>query len=232
MKFWYSRYNPHLQLSQNEMRNISKEISQEFGPKVETNTPELVILPVDPYHLYAYWNLGESKAGTKKNENSGSELVLRIYWRPDDSHDVAETKLWFDVPLTISQNQRKVRLPIDETDYSAALGKRFSDRSFDLMAYSNIIHVPRGRMAPVQRSKDLARSEAVTAKGPISNKETLEQALASLYYNELLIDSMIKETLFEKGIENNIDVLLSSGEKTSEKSTGSSKNASGKGINQ
>ena len=230
MKFWYSRYNPHIQLSQKEMRNIRQNISQEYGPKVETNSPELVILPVDPFNLYAYWNLGEDKEVARNPKHSGSDLVLRIYWRPDNSHDIAETKLWFDVPLTGYQNQRKVHLPIDETDYSAAIGKRSPDRSFDLMAYSNMIHVPRSRMAPVRQSKDKVKPSVAASKVLNSYMETLVRALTTGYYDESLFDSMIKETLYNKGIENDMDVLFSSGEKTSEKSADSSKNASGKGI--
>lgn len=230
MKVWYSRYNPHIQLSQREMRNISQEISQEYGPKVETNSPELVILPVDPFNLYAYWNLGESKNAANNQKKSGADLVLRVYWRPDDSHDIAETKLWFDVPLTGFHNQRKVRLPIDETDYSAAIGKRFPDRTFDLMAYSNCIHVPRSRMAPVRRSKEKLKSTAAVSKVPVSYMETLARALTTGYYDESLFDSMIKETLYDKGIENDIDVLFSSGERTSEKSADTDKTPSGKGI--
>lgn len=232
MKVWYSRYNPHIQLSQKEMRNISQDISREYGPKVETNSPELVILPVDPFNLYAYWNLGESHNAANNHKQSGADLVLRVYWRPDNSHDISETKLWFDVPLTGFHNQRKVRLPIDETDYSAAIGKRFQDRRFDLMAHSNIIHVPRSRMAPVRRSKAKVKSTATASKGPVSYMVTLARALTTGYYDESLFDSMIKETLYDKGIENNMDVLFSSGEKTSERPADASKHASGKGIDQ
>ena len=229
MKFWQSRHNPQIRLSQIEMSKISQEISLEFAPKVETKTQELVILPVDPYHLYAYWNLSEDKINNTKKEDSNQDLALRIYWRPDDSHDIAETKLWFDVPLKSMHNQHKVRLPIDETDYSAAVGKRSPGHGFDVLAYSNIIHVPRGRMAPPQRKVDKTMSvdniEVTAAVREIPGTGLTKD----YYYDEALIDSRIKDTLYEKGIEKDIDILLSPEKKGPKKSHYASKNASGQG---
>ena len=226
MKFWHSRHNPQIRLSQNEMSKISQEISQEFAPKVETKAQELVILPVDPYHLYAYWNLGEDKISDTAKEGPDNDLALRIYWRPDESHDIAETKLWFDVPLNSRHNQHKIRLPIDETDYSAAVGKRCPGHDFDVLAYSNMIHVPQGRMAPPQRSED-----STASGGNLQATETVREMrgseLATDYYDEALIDSKIKDTLYKKGIEKDIDILLSPEKKASKKSHYASKNTSG-----
>lgn len=184
MTLTYSRYNPQIKLSSEEMLEISQEINREFAPdfsiiipnpdyqhklsseemyaiseeirlgfapKASNNTKKLVLLPVDPDHLYAYWNLGDDKQNTAQI-NAGNQLTLRIYSDSDKKTDITKTKPWFDVAIESAQAQQKIFLPSRKRDtaYSAAIGKRYPDNSLAPFASSNITHVPFGKVTPDQ----------------------------------------------------------------------------------
>ena len=99
-------------LSPKELFEISEEIRLDFAPKASNNTQELVLLPVDPDHLYAYWNLGDDKLNTTQKNDSGNQLTLRIYPEPNKNTDKLKTKSWFDVAIDSAQAQQKVILPM------------------------------------------------------------------------------------------------------------------------
>ena len=142
-------------LSAEEMLEISEEIRQGFAPRASDNTEELVLLPVDPDHLYAYWKLGDDKANTAPKNNPGNQLTLRIYPEPNKNPDITETKSWFDVAIDSYQAQQSVALPMwnHETAYRASIGNREPDNSLAELAKSNVInviHVPFGKVIPNQ----------------------------------------------------------------------------------
>jgi ribosomal protein L31E len=216
MTFWHSRFNSQINLSPEEMLEISQEISSEYAPSASDNTPEVVLLPVDPYHLYAYWNLVEKKANTAQQNYFEIGLTLRVYWHPDENSEIAATKLWFDVALQSIQHQCMVELPIDATAYSAAIGRRNADQGFDALAYSNTIHVPRGRIAPYSPKIDAAKTEAKPQRAVPSPGKTSQETINDRSYDEGLIDLLINETLYEKGAEKKFALPLNAEYEVSE----------------
>lgn len=189
MKRWHSKHNPQIALTPDEMLEISQEISQGYAPNREGEAQELVLLPVDPYHMYAYWNLEEEKGRP-------SDLTLRVYWRPEEDRSTKESKLWFDVALQGYRNQCQVQLPIDETAYFAELGRYDPEQEFSVVADSNVIHVPRGRMAPEKAFKepsqesDESRIASTAQDAPDDHSGSVEQE-----YDEARIDSHIRRDL-------------------------------------
>ena len=131
-------------ISPKEMFEISEEIRINFTPRTSDNTQELVILPVDPDHLYAYWNLGIDKLNTEQKNYSENQLTLRIYSEPNKNMDITKTKSWFDVDINSVKTQQKILLPTrtHESAYCATIGKRYPDNSLVPFASSNITHVP------------------------------------------------------------------------------------------
>ena len=129
------------QLSPQEMCAISEEIRQDFAPKASDRTPELVLLPVDPEHLYAYWNLDDTQ-----QKSAAGPLTLRIYPVSNDK------KIGFDVAVAGSRAHKNVLLSMQTqaAAYRATLGKRYSDAGFAPLAYSNIIQVPPGKAQAAQ----------------------------------------------------------------------------------
>jgi hypothetical protein len=154
---------PH-NFSPKEMLEISEEISRDFASKASDNTQELVLLPVDPDHLYVYWNLGDNKQSRPYKNASDNQLTLRIYSAPEKTMDITETKSWFDLDIKSAQAQQKILLPsrTPEGVYSAAIGKRYPDNSLAAFASSNITHTPLGKVMP----HDVMESQAVFKSMP------------------------------------------------------------------
>lgn len=165
-----------INLSTREMFEISEEIRQDFAPRASNNTQELVLLPVDPDHLYAYWNLGDDKLNATPKNDFENQLALRIYSQPNKNLDITETKSWFDVAIDSPQAQQKVLLPMrsHETDYRATIGRRYPDNSLAPFAHSNITHVPPGKVIPKELKESHKESKIMFKAMPqltIENRE-------------------------------------------------------------
>lgn len=160
----HSRYNTEIKLTPEEMFEISQTISRHFAPDPASHNPELVLLPVDPYHLYAYWSLGDPKSNALSTTDSGQHLILRIYWQPDRNVDTNNSKIWFDIAIHAHQLRRKIRLPIDGTAYSAILGLLYPDNSFSVIAQSNLVNVPRDKMTPPRARRENNTITPITAQ--------------------------------------------------------------------
>ncbi len=161
---WYSTPYSDCRFSSKELNAISDEISLRFAPKASILAPEVFLLPVDPHHLYAYWAMGDITANKLAAKHSGSPLTIRVYWRPDANPAIKSSNVWFDFSIENFESRSKVRLPLDDTAYSASLGRINPDHSFDVIADSNIIHVPpapgRMRIAPVQQLQNHQTDDA------------------------------------------------------------------------
>lgn len=159
-----------IRLTPRELLDIGEEIGRDFAPKPSYNTPELVLLPVDPGHLYAYWNLGENRENSTPDNG---QLTLRIYSQPDEQKAAAETASWFDVAIDSPMTQQPVSLPSpdDEKAYSAAIGKCGADDSFIELAHSNIIHAHGGQTAWRQDHENPTFCLSKTASGQGISKE-------------------------------------------------------------
>lgn len=138
----------HQAFSPKEMLEISEEISRDFAPIASNNTQELILLPVDPDHLYVYWNLVKDKLIDAQKMSSGQQLTLRIYAEPDKNTDTTKPKPYFDVAIDSAQAQQNVALPMHshETTYCATIGKRNKNNSLTPFAQSNTTHVPAGKL--------------------------------------------------------------------------------------
>jgi hypothetical protein len=138
MTFWQSRYNPQLKLSQQDLIDISEEITQAYAPDNSYVQSELVLMPVDPVTLHAYWNIQNNSTSA-----TDTELILRVYSEPTLSEHSSHLRLSFDIKLSSFQGQQTVAAPIAATAYSAVIGTINADSSFSVLATSEIIHVPR-----------------------------------------------------------------------------------------
>ncbi|HHJ38120.1 MAG TPA: DUF4912 domain-containing protein [Methylothermaceae bacterium] len=177
-------------LSPQEMKAIGDEISQKYAPAYFSKTTEIVILPVDPYHLHAYWALADDKAALLKR----GKFVLRVHWLPDGVKKPSKSKLWFDIGLKPFSKSKKITLLIDDTWYLVEIGIR-AEHKFTAFAVSNTIHVPRARLTVVQG--DLPRRK--------TRLEVSEED--KIFYDEALIDAEIKKTLAGKNMLKVLDLL-------------------------
>lgn len=133
----------------NELLAISEEISRNFSPTLTPeDQPKLVILPVDPEHLYAYWNIPEHQIEQMdiKIPDHGS-LTLRIFNKAQPVHTETRPNDWFDIHITQLSMHQKVRLPprMAIGNFSATLGKSDIENTFAELVHSNHIYLPRAR---------------------------------------------------------------------------------------
>lgn len=159
----------NIRLSPRELLDISQEISRDFAPKLSYDAPELMLLPVDPRHLHAYWHLGESQEILAPGDDSEARLTLRIYSQPDEEQEAAETASWFDIAIDNAKAKAGQSVPLSETAgetaYSAAIGLCYPDDSFTVLARSNRVHAPVERAEWSQGHEHSVTSPSRTASG-------------------------------------------------------------------
>jgi hypothetical protein len=97
-------------LSPEEILEISENISFDFAPKAANNSQKFVLLPVDPHHIHAYWNLSDYLPDNRKNSASKDQLTLRVYSEADQKA-LTETSSWIDAPINSARSQQNIFYP-------------------------------------------------------------------------------------------------------------------------
>ena len=140
-----------MKLTQLDLLEISQEIRQCYAPKISDSTPKLTLMPVAPKQLYAYWNL-ENNKHLPLQENSTQQLTLRIYSASDKNNYLS--KGHEDIPMSLAQTQQDIfiSMPTNATSYKASLGISFSDNHLDIIADSNLTHLPQEK-TPITQGK-------------------------------------------------------------------------------
>jgi len=145
--------------SASELLEISDWISRVYRPKL-TKTPEFMLLPIDPEHVYVYWNLEGAKPVLANINDPRHQLVLRIFSQASaDAVMEAPEARWFDIEIKQPIQQQKIALPItvrgDEAIYSAAMGLRYPDQRFAPFSESNHVRLPRQGLGVFQSQAPL-----------------------------------------------------------------------------
>jgi hypothetical protein len=140
------------QLSADEMFTISEEIRLRFAPNASNNKKEIVLLPVDPGHLHAYWNLDDDKPNTLHNPDANEQLTLKIYFETKEQEDKTKSKPWFEIAINGTQSQQKISLPspTQATTYRATIGKQYPDNDQVPVVSSDITRLTFGKSQPDQ----------------------------------------------------------------------------------
>jgi hypothetical protein len=111
----------------------------------------LVLLPIDPYLLYAYWELAADPPPT-----AGARAVLRFHETPGRP---------FDVEIDLAAGNWYVHLWSAGKSYEADLGVRSEDGALNVLAHSNTVSTPPA--APVPR----VSAPPVSAPAPLPERE-------------------------------------------------------------
>jgi hypothetical protein len=140
-----------VRLTPSEIREISTTINAAFTPKADASVNHLVLLPVDPENLYAYWQLtGESFRFAQQAVQS---LTLRIASN--------QSTMPFDYAVDTNQGQQKITVakPLSPTVYSAALGQCQTDNVFSIFAHSNQLCIASNSSAETHKTRHIAFSQ-------------------------------------------------------------------------
>ena len=126
-----------------ELLNISEMISADFAPKITATTSHLMLLPIDPEHIHAYWHLIDDNESTTHHRNDASALNLRIY-SSNPSLDNTDFRQWIDVPIETINSEPSFQCAIDHTynAYCGSLGQQEADKNFIPVAHSKEMQFP------------------------------------------------------------------------------------------
>ena len=147
-------------LSPQELFGISQVISNGFAPSIKPKTPEVVLMPIDPEHVHAYWQLPELE------QLSDTNPKLTLSFRPlEDTHPDDPKYGWLDFFINNRQDQKTLTLPNNTTHqhYFASLNLTDAEQQLDTLAISNIIQVPQQdirAVEPIRNTAQLFKPEA------------------------------------------------------------------------
>ncbi|NVM20771.1 MAG: DUF4912 domain-containing protein [Desulfobacterales bacterium] len=112
----------------------------------------VVLLPVEPYLIHAYWEVTFDELEKAKHRlgdgHKRSQSVLRFYDITNIVFDGTNAHSSFDVHIDLQARNWYVRLWSPEKSYFVELGFKAEDGRFFPSARSNIAHTPRVRPAP------------------------------------------------------------------------------------
>ncbi len=136
-------------LTTQELLGISQIISSGFAPSIKNTKPEVVLMPIDPEHVHAYWHLPESEPQqkaetlTEHNYTTSPELTLSLH-PLEDTHPDDPKYAWLDFFINNRQGQQTLTLPnhSNSQHYYASLNQTNSELQQQAPVTSNITQVP------------------------------------------------------------------------------------------
>lgn len=138
-RFSNNQSTENYKFSANDLLAISETISRQFSPKYSLNSPQLLLLPVDHSHFYAYWDVISRLTSTKEKQQQ-TPMMLRVY-----NQETNPSSTCLDFLIHSAQGQQKISLPeaSNSQSYSAAIGYYPVQDEFIIVTQSNAIHIPR-----------------------------------------------------------------------------------------
>jgi hypothetical protein len=112
----------------------------------------LVLLPRDPYWIFAYWEISPSTYLFLERETRQPkdflELVLRVY-RYHWGYDNDKVESHFDLKLSPSTNNWYINAGVPDRKYKTELGYYLADTEFKSFLTSNFVMTPRDSLSDV-----------------------------------------------------------------------------------
>jgi hypothetical protein len=202
----YSKDKGTVKLTSEQLFDISQEIRGKFKHSLANDVTELILLPVDPYHLHAHWTIDAEEIDNPNVKGGSNELVLQFYWDKQQSINQNVSK-HFSVNVDFSQSQQNIRLPVDNSYYSAVLGVLDHNQQLTVLAKSNTVHVPRAKSLP-KIQKPIKSRPINKAIALVENKNQLTTIVSEKVYDEVKTDAQIKAILLKYYPQRKVDQLL------------------------
>jgi len=114
-------------------RPITPRQEEEYWLPTEYGENRLVLMPRDPYWIFAYW------------EVTPSPTLLRVYDVTDIVFNGQNAWSYFDIEITGGANNWYLNVPAADRSYLADLGFLDSEGRFVTILRSNTVHTPRDR---------------------------------------------------------------------------------------
>lgn len=137
-----------IKLSNKELLEVSQNINLYYAPSISSSTKRLVLLPIDPQHLYAYWSLGDNQTNKISQTLIQGQLTLRIYSKSDGNQDAVKVRPVIEIAIHEVQARQRIRLPAAASNgavvYSASIGEYVPENGFVSLLESNNTHAFQG----------------------------------------------------------------------------------------
>lgn len=161
-----------LKLSRQELLEVSQNISLYFAPRISSNINKLVLLPIDPQHLHAYWGLGDVQNEVSSLSKTSDDKVLRIYSQ-EVRGDVVKSKPVVDFKLQESQAKQVISLPVTNRreTYFAKIGELNSTEGFVALINSNTTPCFRGKKELIEAGLDDHISKVTNSLGNMTEEQ-------------------------------------------------------------
>ena len=132
--------------TQQELFEVSQNISRYYAPKISSNSQKLVVLSIDPQHLYVYWSLDENQDYTLSRSILNKEMVLRVYSQLKGKQRPTSANPLVEIAINDFHSRQKIYLPAHEkpTVYSASIGQTIAGDGFVSLIDSNNTHAVQG----------------------------------------------------------------------------------------
>lgn len=168
----------------------------------EWMSPLLLLLEVDPVHIYACWEVWPESLTAIGEQLKGifqrTRLILRIF--AGDGNE-QQPGLYFDVPVEGWKNDWYIEVPQSDRPYFAELGlKSLSSNDFYVIKRSNVIITPKNTLSPSQQHQEqwmkvLGEYETISLVSPD------EQLLAQQFSAQQPSPSQTRISISRKMIE-------------------------------
>ncbi len=137
-------------LSAGELREIKQEIGAAFQPRSDPDS-QVVLLEVDPRRLHVYWRAGVEDLRRARQElrarQEPANLILRLHDVAYMDFSGANPHASRDIFLDSSEGGDYIKLPNHGRGLVAELGLRGDLRRLEVLARSEILHLPALRSA-------------------------------------------------------------------------------------
>ena len=133
---------PGFELSREELLEVSDKISLYFAPTRLSISQKLVILPIDPQHLYVYWELGNNQAPSLSQKFANNELSLKIY---SQSNEDLSTVYQSTIHELQGANIIKLEVADKTSVYFASIGRDGLNNDFVPLIKSNKTYAFQGK---------------------------------------------------------------------------------------
>jgi len=130
-----------------ELLEISREISKEYAPSLDDSRPTLVLLPVSPTRLHAYWHsVNRPTPAPPEQAEQRESMVLRIYTQSKASATEPESNQsrdnWIDIAVDEEHGHLDINIPPPPAgtiarQYCAVLGNLQANQSFKVWIHAN-----------------------------------------------------------------------------------------------
>jgi hypothetical protein len=110
------------------------------------NQTEIRAMIRDPEWAYAYWDIKETELRKLKKNPKYRGLYLRVHDVKDVRYDGSNSNSYFDIPLKMHDDHWYIHLPQPGSSYVLEL-IYINSRKPHILARSNIIHTPKGRLS-------------------------------------------------------------------------------------